>query len=223
MLIAEDVLLLAIDDASGKTTVSSTQLDPALAGAVLMELVVAGRVNLEGEGRRAMVVVTDGTPLGDPVLDAAAASLVEKAPLKPGNAIQRLTKGLRERLNGQLEERGLLRRESGKILGVFPTTRWPAPDSAYEDEVRNRVLRVLLQGIEPDARAALIITVLSAADMLGTVVGKADLKAAKARGKQIGEGNWAGEGVRKVIQETQAALAAAVMVSTTAVVVGGSS
>jgi hypothetical protein len=55
------------------------------------------------------------------------------------------------------------------------------------------------------------------------VVEKGDLKTAKARGQQIGEGNWAGDSVRKVIQETQAALAAAVMVSTTAVIVGGSS
>ena len=64
---------------------------------------------------------------------------------------------------------------------------------------------------------------LTAADLLTTVVEKGDLKTAKARGQQIGEGNWAGDSVRKVIQETQAALAAAVMVSTTAVIVGGSS
>jgi hypothetical protein len=223
MLIAEDLVLLATDDATGKTTVSSMHLEPALAGAVLMELVVAGRVNIEGEGRHAMVVITDRTPSGDPVLDAALQSLVEKAPLRPGSAIHRLTKGLRERLNGQLEERGLLRRESGKVLGVFPTTRWPAQDFGYEAEVRSHVVGVLRDGQEPDARAALIITVLTAADMLTTVVDKDDLKAAKARGTEIGEGNWAGDSVRKVIQEAQTALAAAVMVSTTAVIVGGTS
>jgi hypothetical protein len=223
MLIAEDLLLLATDDVTGKSTVSSVQLEPALAGAVLMELVVAGRVTIEGEGRHAMVVITDRTPLGDPVLDAALQSLIDKAPLKPGTAIHRLAKGLRDRLNSQLEEHGLLRRESGKVLGVFPTTRWPAQDSGYEAEVRSHVVGVLRDGLEPDARAALIITVLTAADLLTTVVDKGDLKAAKARGTQIGEGNWAGDSVRKVIQETQAALAAAVMVSTTAAIVGGSS
>jgi hypothetical protein len=69
----------------------------------------------------------------------------------------------------------------------------------------------------------LIITVLTAADLLTTVVPRSDLKAAKARGTQIGDGNWAGESVRRVITQAQAALSAAVMVSTTAVVVGGSS
>jgi len=221
MLIAEDLLLLAIDDATGKTTVSSIQLEPALAGAVLMELVVAGRVNIEGERRTARVIVIDGNESDDSVLEAALQSLREKDPMKPGNAIHLLTKGLRDRLNGQLAERGLLRRESGKVLGVFPTTRWPAQDSGYEAEVRGHVESVLLRGVDPDARAALIITVLTAADMLTTVVAKGDLKAAKARGKQIGDGNWAGDSVRKVIQEAQTALAAAVMVSTTAVIVSG--
>ena len=137
MLIAEDLLLLATDDATGKITVSSMNLEPALAGAVVMELMVAGRVTIEGEARQSMVVVTDRTPLGDPVLDAALLSLIDKAPLKPGAAIQRLTKGLRDRLNGQLEEHGLLRREPGKVLGVFrpPGGRRRTPDMRRRSEV----------------------------------------------------------------------------------------
>jgi len=223
MLIAEDVLLLATDDATGKSTISALQLDPALAGAVLIELVVAGRVNLLGEGRQAKVVVTDGTPLGDPVLDVALQSLIDKAPLKPVQAIRLLAKGLRARLNDLLEQRGILRRESGRALGLFPTTRWPARDSGPEQDVRALVVGVLLKGHEPDGRTAAVISVLTAADMLKTVVQRPDIKAAKARGKDIGAGNWAGDSIRKVIQETQAAMTAAVMVSTTAAIAGGSS
>jgi hypothetical protein len=222
MLIAEDVLLLATDDATGKSTISSLQLDPALAGAVLIELVVAGRVNLL-EGRQAKVVVTDGTPLGDPVLDVALQSLVDNGPLKPVQAIRLLAKGLRARLNDLLEQRGILRRESGKVLGLFPTTRWPARDSGPEQDVRALVVGALLKGQEPDGRTAAVISVLTAADMLTTVVQRPDIKAAKARGTDIGEGNWAGDSIRKVIQETQAAMTAAVMVSTTAAIAGGSS
>jgi hypothetical protein len=223
MLIAEDVLLLATDDATGKSTISALQLDPALAGAVLIELVVAGRVNLLGEGRQAKVVVTDGTPLGDPVLDVALRSLIDKGPLKPVQAIRLLAKGLRARLNDLLEQRGILRRESGKVLGLFPTTRWPARDSGPEQDVRALVVGVLLNGQEPDGRTAAVISVLTAADMLKTVVQRPDIKAAKARGTDIGEGNWAGDSIRKVIQETQAAMTAAVMVSTTAAIASGSS
>ncbi len=215
MLIAEDLLLLATDDAAGKTTVSSMQLDPALAGAVLMELVILGRVNLEGDGRKARVVATDPTLPGDPVLDLALQTLFDLGPTKPVHAIGKLAKGLRDRLNDALVERGILRRESGKILGLFPTTRWPAQDQGPEAGIRASVVPALVLGQEPDGRTAAIISVLTAADMLRTVVDRPDHKVAKARGKEIGAGNWATDSVRKVIQEAQAAITTAVMVSTT--------
>jgi hypothetical protein len=215
MLIAEDLLLLATHDDTGKTEVSSTQLDPALAGAVLMELVIVGKVNLDGGDKKARVVVVDHTPTGDPVLDDALQTLVEKGPLKPPQAIGALAKGLRDRLHTALEEDGILRRESGKVFGLFPTTRFPAQDTAQEAGVRQAVASALVLGTEPDGRTAAIISVLTAADMLKTVVDKADLKAAKARGKQIAEGNWASDSIRRVIQEAQAAITTAVLVTTT--------
>ncbi len=223
MLIAEELLLLATDDATGKSSVSTMQLDPALAGAVLMELVVAGRVGLDGEGRKAQVVVINEAPMGDPTLDPALQSLVEKAPIRPVSAIGKLGKGLRDRLYNGLQDRGIVRRESGKVLGIFPTTRWPADDSRHEDELRRNISDVLVIGQEPTARVAAIIAVLTAADMLRTVVDKPDLALAKERGKQIGDGNWATDSVRKAIQEMQAAMTVAVMVSTTAAVTAGSS
>ena len=104
-----------------------------------------------------------------------------------------------------------------------PCTRWPADDSQHEDQLRKDIAEVLVAGNEPTARVAAIIAVLTAADMLKTVVDKPDLKLAKERGKQISDGNWATDSVRKAIQEMQAAMSVAVMVSTTAVVVSGSS
>jgi Golgi phosphoprotein 3 (GPP34) len=222
MLIAEDLLLLATDDATGRSAMSTMQLDPALAGAVLIELVLSRRLDLQGEGRAAELVVIDETPLGDPVLDPALQILLDKGPMKPETAIWRLGKGLRERLHTSLESDGTLRRESAKVLGIFPTTRWPARDSADEDDLRQRITGALLLGQEPEPKVALIISVLTAADLLGMVVEKPDLKAAKARGTVIAEGNWASDSVRTVIQQAQAAVMTAVMVSTTVAITAGS-
>jgi hypothetical protein len=222
MLIAEDLLLLVTDDATGKSTVATTHLGPALAGAVLMELVVAGRVGLHGEGRKAKVVLIDNTPLADPTLDPALQILLEKGPIGPVTAIGKVAKGLRERLYTGLQDRGILRHERGKVLGIFPTTRWPAEDSRHETALRSTITDVLVHGHEPSARIAAIIAVLTAADMLKTVVDKADLTVAKERGKQIGDGNWATDSVRTAIQEMQAAMTVAAMAGTTAAVMGSS-
>lgn len=222
MLIAEDLLLLATDDTTGKSEISTMQLDPALAGAVLMELVVARRLDLKGEGRKAEVVVIDTTPLSDPILDAALQILIDKGALKPVNALGKLGKGLRERLYTGLADRGIVRLDRGKIMGIFPTTRWPAQDSRNEDELRQQISNVLLAGAEPTARVAAIIAVLTAADMLEAVVEKPDLKAAKSSGEEISAGNWASDSVRKSIQEMQAAMTTAVIIATTTTVIATS-
>jgi len=221
MLIAEDVLLLAVDDATGKVSQWTMNLDSALSGAVLIELAVAGRIQLDRDGRTAKVVVVDAAPTGDPVLDPSLQSLVDKDPMRPESAIGRVGKGLRERLYASLEAKGTLRRESGKVLGIFSTTRWPAEDSVHEAGIRQQVTNALLLGQDPDERVAAIISVLAAADMLRTVVDKNDAKTAKQRAKAIAEGNWAADGVRSAIQEMQLAISAAVMVSTTVAISAG--
>ena len=74
MLLAENLLLLVTDDASGRLRVPADQLDPALAGAILVELTMMGRVDLSGEGsagKPGRLIVSDSSPAGDEVLDEA--------------------------------------------------------------------------------------------------------------------------------------------------------
>lgn len=49
-------------------------------------------------------------------------------------------------------ERGILRSEEGKILGIFPTRSWPAQDANHEAEVRRLITQTLVQGTTPDVR-----------------------------------------------------------------------
>jgi len=77
MLIAESLLLLATDDATGKTTVARTYLDLALGGAILTDLAVCGCVVVDGEGRKARVTVTQQQPGNDPTLAVAIRRLAE--------------------------------------------------------------------------------------------------------------------------------------------------
>ena len=72
-LIAEDLLLLLLDDESGKLT-ATTYLDTGIGGAVLVELAMAGCVDVvKGSGlwARAKVLPTNTPPPADPVLTEA--------------------------------------------------------------------------------------------------------------------------------------------------------
>jgi hypothetical protein len=125
-LIAEDLLLLLLDDESGKP--QTQQLDIALGGALLVELAVEGMVEVadaRSVWRSAKVWPVEGARPDDPVLTAAWASVGEKERTAQG-LVERLGKGLSEQLCERLAERSILARRHDKVLGLFPRTRWPA-------------------------------------------------------------------------------------------------
>jgi Golgi phosphoprotein 3 (GPP34) len=86
MLLAEDLLLLVTDDASGRLTADGVQVDAGLGGAKLVELTLLGKVDVSGEqdqGKRGRIIVRNPSPPGDDVLDAALRILVERQGRKP--------------------------------------------------------------------------------------------------------------------------------------------
>lgn len=225
MVVAEDLLLLFYDDESGKALFDGTKVGYALAGAVLVELSMRGKVGVAGEGepvRQGRIVVHDPGPTDDDVLDTALERLRDKQGGKPKNLLGGLRKGLRERLLERLAERGLLRRDERKVLGLFPSTRWPGADTAHKARVLEQLRAVLLAGAEPDQRTAALVSLLFAVDGVAKVVPSDDKRATKRRAKEISESAWAGEAVRKAVQEVNAAVVTAVAVAAATGAAGGS-
>ncbi|MBG0827052.1 GPP34 family phosphoprotein [Planomonospora sp. ID67723] len=207
-IIAEEVLLLAHEEIEGKQLVSSAHLDSALGGALLADLAVNGRIALNGK----KVVVTDTTPVGNEELDAVLARIAgDPKERKPETWVYKLQSGkLRKRLLAGLAERGVLSENHRRILGIFPSTRYPELDPSVERGIREHVQSVLA-GAAPDSRTAALIAVLRAA--------KIDRKAFpgldKKRVKEITEEEWIGEAVAKHIASMNAAAAGGAIAAAT--------
>jgi hypothetical protein len=216
--LADDFLLLALDD-RGSNTVGDPTLDYGLAGAVLLDLMLTGRLDLT-DGR---VVVRDLTPVGDPVADAALTKIAaETKPRKPGAWIQPLTGGLRAQLLERQVQAGVLRKEDDRVLWVFPRTRYasatgaePAAETAVRQELTAAVDGT---GAVPE-RVAALLGLVQAVGMAGKLFPGRDKKALKARLQEIGEGNWVAEAVRQSITQVQAAIASMAAVSAATMVV----
>ncbi len=218
-MLAEDVLLLLTDDATGKSLVDSTRLDLALAGALLVDLIEQGRVDISEAGKGikpGRVVVSDPTPTGDPLLDDALRRIAAARPVKPEYLLSRLGKGVRSELLARLAQRGVLRAEEGRILGIFPTRSWPAADSSHEEAVRHGLYEVLVSNRSPAPEEIALISLLSAVDRTPKVLADSGLDKAelKRRAKAVTEGEVAGEAVNKAV----AAISAAVVVGIAAAV-----
>ncbi|MGL5912446.1 MAG: GOLPH3/VPS74 family protein [Phycicoccus sp.] len=217
MLITEMLLLLLTDDESGKPVSSSstwTSVETALGGALLVDLADAGRLSFTEHRGKPIVHVADLRPTGIPILDTAHARLTEKSDEKAERAIGRIGKGAKEATYEMLAAKGLVRREDGRVLGLFPTTRWPLADAAAEAELRAELRAVLVGGARPTTRAAALASLLLALDQLGLVVDKADRKAAKARAKELADGDPAGDAVAAAVKAARDTVMIAVVTAT---------
>lgn len=222
MLIAEDLLLLLTDDATGKPVVATQSLTYALAGAVLVELALAGRVAVTDDGRwgsGTRVAVADPAPLGEPLLDEALGRIVAKT--QPAGAqalLGTLGKGLAESLRNRLAQRGILRAEEGRTLGIFPTRVWPAADARHEAQVRSALWEVIVVGRTPTDREVTLVSLLHAVDQVPKQFAADGMSARqlRERAKALSAGNLGGDAVRRAIAAANAAVMAAVTASTVA-------
>jgi Golgi phosphoprotein 3 (GPP34) len=216
MLIAEDLLLLITDDASGRLCAPAAQVDIGLGGANLLELTLMRKADLSGdgdEGKPGRIIIRDPSPAGDEVLDAALEILVARQGSKPSAVIKPLAKNLRGTLYRRLSQSGVLRADQNKVLGVFPARRWPTQDATHEAEARRTVTQALVQQTTPDTRTAALIALLHALGCEHKIVDPRPYglsrRQLRERAGEIAKGNWASEAVRKVIDEMIAAVIAA--------------
>jgi hypothetical protein len=227
MLIAEDLLLLLTNDETGKLAASPGEVDVALGGALLVELTLMQRVDLAGSSEQVQkghLIVRDATATPDPLLDEALATVGQNRGKKPQNVVTALGKRVRVRLYDRLAGRGLLRAQSGKILGIFPRHNWPALDTSHEDAVRADLLTALQNAMAADPRTGALISLLLALNAVHKAVDPAaaglSQREMNARAKRIAEGDWASGAVRHAIDSMHAAVIAA---TSSAVVPGGGS
>ncbi|GLY47986.1 hypothetical protein Lesp01_16420 [Lentzea sp. NBRC 102530] len=199
-----DLMVLFIVPETGRLHVSGSAAENALAGAVLIELVEAGRVAFEPNGKKMRVV--DPTPVNDPVLNEALGLLTK--PLRPQSAVERVRKRLWDNVVRQAQDHGTIRVEPRKVLGIFPAKSYPIVDEAGAERLRKAVGEVVHGYRGADARIGSLITLLYAVDAVHKVF-PGDKREIKRRAKEIARGNWAGDAVRRAVEAIQAGVTAA--------------
>jgi hypothetical protein len=102
-LLAEDLLLLLLDDERGTVPGVTIDLRVPLGAAVLAELALQGAVRIDEPASRWHAARVEGTGMSptDPVLAEALAIVAEK-PRTVADLANRAGKGLRDRLAGRL-------------------------------------------------------------------------------------------------------------------------
>ncbi|MET4926772.1 GPP34 family phosphoprotein [Streptomyces sp. PSRA5] len=209
--LGEQLLLLSLDDESGAEK-EPANVSYAIAAASLVELVLAGRVEVSED----QVTVLDAAPLQDPTLDTALADISgeeRRRPRRTKEWIEHLKKGAVAGTTRSLVDKGLIREEKKKVLGLFPVRRYPEADGSVESALRERLDEVVMRGAVPDERTASLVALLHGAKLHGLLYRKPELATARTNMEKVAHGQWAGPAVRQAVKAAEDALTAIVVMT----------
>lgn len=215
----EELFLITRDPGTGRD-LSSVGIDAPLAGAVLIGLADAGAIEIVDGRVRARKAARMPRPHLQAALDLIASIARDR---KPGHWVGRLprTLGLQEQVGLSLVERGILRDERSRFLGIT-IKRFPQADPSPVEEIRRRVVAALT-GADPmpAPRTRLLAGLLGPADMVKKLVERPDRRDARRRAKDFLAEAPVGGAVSDAVAAAQQAVYAAILVSVVASSSGG--
>jgi len=212
--LVQDLMLLGLDD-DGRVVGRHPGLDYALAGAVLLELALAERIDVADK----RVVPLAGASLREPVLDDALTAIERDKRRRAKDWISRLSRSLRKRVLADLVRGGLTGMQVTHVLKVFPSTRYPVTDAAGLPELRAAVEAAVRGGgtvAEPpvaEPRVAALCSLIGPAGLGRRLFPDLPRRELRRGLDEISRGTWASEAVRAAVREVQAATAAVAAVA----------
>lgn len=162
----EELLLLALDPRRGKPYCRNRFLEYAMAGAALAELELQGRITEQ----RGQVQVVNPLDPPDPLLASLMRSLPAPGKSRFGSGtgakswVRRAGRQVEGMYLDALVQRGLLRRETRRFLGLLPYHRHPVVAKDLAAQARWEFAAAERAGF-PDHRSRALAALVSAADL----------------------------------------------------------
>ena len=214
---------------SDKGTMVSGWSSYVIGGALLAELLLRGRIEIEKTRWSTRVIVLDAkTPTRDRMLNECLVKLRDSKPRSVDAWIGRFIriKKLKHRVAERLCRRGILRATRRSVLLVFKVRAYPEMDARWKREITERLRQVILgdgrgtiggdsTGGDTDAhaqldqRTAMLLSLAEGGGLLRHVLDRKERKAAKHHIKAMVNDEHIGRAVKRLIQQAAAAAASA--------------
>jgi len=204
----EEIVLLGLDDATGKCISSYAQY--SWKAGVLAELLLGGCVAIRD--RDIDVRCTD-TGSDEILAESLACLRARQCSIKKALRLSLAPHG-RDRILQRLVAAGVLEEIENTVLGLFHFRRYPAHGGRAEAEIRGR-LREVVDGSVTDPRSLLLLSIVRGARLEGTFLSKEQRKLFKDRIEELVGGEPIGRALRHVIEEEEAAATTAAIIAAT--------
>jgi Golgi phosphoprotein 3 len=211
LTLTEEFLLLMLKDEGGTFVPAPGEaLGAGLAGAALMDLGLRNRIDNDVDA----LWVVDRTPTGCADLDLVLGALPDRS---AGTSFEgslqivgSLVPQIRELALGELVARGLLKRQDGRIMWIFPSRRYPIVDGREIRDIKLRLLDVLLGEELPDSRDACVLALIDLTNLVEHLVPSSELTRARLRLSKFAKLDLIGHQLRERIEREREILYAAI-------------
>lgn len=206
----EEFFLISIDDDKGTVSLSaSTVISYGLAGAILAELALKGKLCLDDE----RLIVLEETPTGDEIMDGVLATIAESdKPHKPIRWIKMMSgKKLPKLVANKLAAKNIIQIEEKRYLWVIPYFAYPMQDTSAKYWVKQHLRGIALGGLVPESREVALLSLIDACRLLNLVFTKDERKAASKKVEDLVKKEPFGDAVAKTLEEIEMAATVAIM------------
>ncbi len=201
----EEILLLLLDDKDGTfVPIPKATLGCAIAGAVLMDLAFANRIDTDPES----LVITDRAPTGSPIVDPVLAKIAAQgSPTDTRTWIRVLSvedaPNIREQALQSLVARGIVVQREARVMWAFRARRYPTIDGNVEQEVKLRIGDVLFSDDIPHPRDVALIGLVDACDILREIFPDRDMEQCRPRIDQLRKMDLIGRELAQAITDIE--------------------
>ncbi|MCK0473599.1 GPP34 family phosphoprotein [Halalkalibacter sp. APA_J-10(15)] len=228
LTLAEKLLLIALDDQTGKMNMNASQsIHYGLAGAILMELTTQRCLDYNEKDKT--IHIPQNANCRDELLNDSLLYLKDKYHGKTPK-LQRVVQTLGFHINWhkkhipfieRLIEKEILTKNKQKVLFLFTRNVYPSTQSGREDSIREKIRKAVLSNEDQEVEEQIfsLIGLLKACQIDKQLFSKDEYKQAKEKINMLMKKSPHG----KAVSDTMQAMQAAVMAATTAAVVTASS
>lgn len=203
----EEFLLLTLEDEGGQfDTVPEIYLTCGVAGAMLMDLALQGRIDSD----LSAVWVENATPTGDTGLDAVLAQIAaEPRRLGTGDWLRQLSLTAleyRQAAIHKLCETGILRQGAAGFLWVMKSRRYPVEQGAELVEAKRRLMQLIFSDDIPTPRDCALVSLAASCLVFERTLTPSMLKQTQTRIEQVSRLDMIGGSIAKAAGEFTAEL-----------------
>lgn len=181
----EIVVLMLRDDTGAIRSECDSVANIAIAGGILMELALLGRIDTD----LTSLFIVDPKPVGDELLDPALQKIAAEPETRSSAwwiRVLGLHSGdLSAKVLERLVQAGILRAEDRQFLWVFSRRAYPQNTGREEREAKTRLVSVMFNDDVPDARDTLLLGLAESTGVLNAIMSPEDLRKTSSRIAQV--------------------------------------